>query len=222
MGLAGDRRQPRRQETSTSPPRKATRVAIFKRSKKSGKLNSAQRQKRAASPSKAPAAAGPRSASTAPTRSRSAPTVATSTRPSRDSSSITAFRPQPEDRQRWFSCRAPKAASPSCPNRPRSAAAAGHCSAPDVVRRQPPTAKERLRRLLLRQRGRGLRPQPGHRRACAADRNHRLHRRIGERRLRHRDRSRRDRGAGDQPRRERRLRRRRPFQRASPCSPATP
>ena len=139
--------------------------------------------RRAASPPEAPTAAPPRSGSTAPTRSPSAPTAATSTRPRAAATRVTVFAPQPERR----GALRPAAGRRGCiSGPPLPGCTAGRALiAPDVVVVSP-DGDERLRRLLLRQRGRGLQPRPGHRRPDPAVRHRRLHRRSGDGRLRHR------------------------------------
>ena len=166
-GLARDRGQPRRQERLRRLLEKR-RDRDLHAQPATGTLTQPQGQGRLHRRQRRQRLRRRRSGSTARTRSRSAPTAATSTRPRAASNSITSLPPQPEDRRADASCR--RRAPAASPALPIPVCASGRALvAPDVVVVSP-DGKQRLRRLLLRQRGRRLRPRPGQRRADPARR----------------------------------------------------
>ena len=166
-GLAGDRGQPRRQATSTSPPRKATRSRSSGATPKTGALTQPkgaagmhrrQRRRRLRDGDRARRPELGRGQPRRPQRLRDLARRAT-----RSPSSAATRRPA-----RCASC--PGAAgciSGRAASRLRQPAAA--LLGARRGRRQP-RRQQRLRRLLLRQRGRRLRPRPGHRRPGPARR----------------------------------------------------
>ena len=137
------------------------------------------RARAAVSPPAAPAGARGRDrARSAPTRSRSARTGATST-PPRCSATRSPSSPQPEDRRADASSATGAAASRA--PRPPAAPPAARSIGPDVVVVSPDGTNVYVGSV-LGQRGRGLRARPVDRRADPARRRRRLHRR-GDQRL---------------------------------------